>query len=533
MKLKLPVYEFLIDETVESGVKCISIVGDPAFGSKAVFFEKHKPKYIALGDVKKQIIAGLSLIPNVLVYRIDPETQEEYNGYFSAETIEQIVNKFHDEQQGKNVNLEHNSNLPVNAYLLEDYIVNSPERVADLKAKGIEHPNIMGAWYVSYKIKDPKVFETIINSEIDSIGFSVESYLDKVLTDFNQEVINQIINKQIKVEMTKVNKSLKEKILAIFTEVENFQRALVPELAFDIEWGKVGEPVSKIITNENGIETSTPVGTGEFSTEKGIIVVDASSNLAEVRPLPAQPAEKAPEVPASGSTSGTTSGTTAVSGATAIVDAQPSAPAPSGVTDNTMPMIPSGTTSGDTNMAAYPWSQCISDQLAKGISQSGAEKICGWIKANNSSELSDAQLAELDEADRLACKKKKMDDEIPLASGSTSGTTATTDGLNKTIKELCPVAGDYIIQVCVDDTGTITEASVTSQKDLLPQAQDSGMDGGFSARVKKAFARLTELEAKMKEPISDPILAPEKKALTQDEFNKLTPFEKIKYNRGW
>lgn len=67
----LPVFEFLIDDSQESGVKCVSIVSDPAFGVGAIRFDKDapKPKYIALGDKKQQIIAGFIILANVPVYR--------------------------------------------------------------------------------------------------------------------------------------------------------------------------------------------------------------------------------------------------------------------------------------------------------------------------------------------------------------------------------------------------------------------------------------------------------------------------------
>ena len=35
-------------------------------------------------------------------------------------------------------------------------------------------------------------------------------------------------------------------------------------------------------------------------------------------------------------------------------------------------------------LAAYPWDQCIADQQKKGLSLEAADKVCGWIKANNS-----------------------------------------------------------------------------------------------------------------------------------------------------
>ena len=131
MENKLPTFEFLIDDTVESGVKAVSIVSDPAFGSSFVTFEKTKPKFIQL-EKKKRICAGLSLIPNVLILRSD-ETFGEYYGYFSAETIEKIVEKYHEEMNSNKVNLDHNENMFIDAFMVEDYIVNSDARVEDLK----------------------------------------------------------------------------------------------------------------------------------------------------------------------------------------------------------------------------------------------------------------------------------------------------------------------------------------------------------------------------------------------------------------
>ena len=157
MKKNIPTFQFVIDDSEESGVKAISIVGDPAFQSSMITFSKEKPKFVALADKKyKQICAGLSLIPDVPVYRVD-EIFGEYYGVFSKETIEKIVEKYHMEMNMNKLNLNHDENSFIDAFMVEDFIVDSEARVADLKLKGIEHPNIMGAWYTAFKIKDKNV----------------------------------------------------------------------------------------------------------------------------------------------------------------------------------------------------------------------------------------------------------------------------------------------------------------------------------------------------------------------------------------
>jgi hypothetical protein len=291
MKLNLPVYQFIIDDSIESGVKAISLVDDPAIMSNFVVFENEvqKPKYFK-SDEFEQVVFGIALQPDLPIYRIDQETGQEYYGVFTKETIKKIVQKFHKQLQSNKVNLMHNSNAYIDAYMFNDYIVESDLQIEHLKTKGILDAKI-GSWVVAYKIENPKVFQSVLNGDFK--GFSVECYLDTVLMPMFRD---KILDKKIKKEMKKINRSLKEKILSLFTELEKFTRSLVPELAFEIEWTEVGAPVSKIIVDENGEETLQPVGQGEFVTELGIVVVDEQSNLVEVRELPAEPEVETPEV---------------------------------------------------------------------------------------------------------------------------------------------------------------------------------------------------------------------------------------------
>lgn len=286
--MKLPIFEFLIGDE-EGGVKAVSIVDDPAFQSSLVTFGKEQPKFVELSEKgkKKRICAGLSLIPNVLVYRIDP-ILGEYYGFFSAETIEKIVEKYHEEMNSNKVNLNHDPKKYIDAFMVEDYIVNTEQRAKDLKEKGIEHENIMGSWYTAFKIKDEKVFDQIVNGN-SKTGFSVEAFLDTYLV----QAQSQISKNKIKKEMKKNNKNLLEKIIDIFKK-ETMERALVPELGFQIEWTEVGAPVQQVIVDEEGNETYAPLGVGEYKTDEGVIIVDESSLLLEVRELPEEP-EPEPE----------------------------------------------------------------------------------------------------------------------------------------------------------------------------------------------------------------------------------------------
>jgi len=287
MSHKLPVFEFLINDDDDSGVKCISMVNDPAMESMFVAFDKDKPspKYVKFNQYE-QVVLGVAIQPDLLIYRNDG--QFEYYGKFSKETIKKIVYKFHREQQTKNMNLDHNENKFIDAYMVASYIVDSELQIEDLKNKGIPDTKI-GTWMVAYKINDPKVFEKVLSGEFR--GFSIESYLDSILVQMNNK------SKKEKEKMNK--KSILDKIINLF-RLDVFESSLVPELGFEIEWSEVGLPVNKVEVDANGNETTNPVGQGEFTTEMGVVVVDESSNLVEVRELPVvEPVvpEATPEVP--------------------------------------------------------------------------------------------------------------------------------------------------------------------------------------------------------------------------------------------
>lgn len=289
MAKNLPIYQFLIDEDEDmSGVKTISLVEDPAMMTNFIAFEaeEKKPKYVQFENYE-QVVFGISLQPDIPIYRID-DFGNPYYGIFTKDTIKKIVYKFHKEQQTKKVNLDHNSKNYIDAFMFSDYIVDSELQIEDLKKKGIPDAKI-GSWVVAYKIEDKNVFEKVLNGEYK--GFSIECFLDTILVQMNKNIKNKII----KTEMKKNNKTILEKIVNLFKS-EEFERSLVNELGFEIEWSEVGQPVNKVVVDTEGNETMEPVGMGEFITEEGIIVTDEASNLVEIRELPTEPETEEPEL---------------------------------------------------------------------------------------------------------------------------------------------------------------------------------------------------------------------------------------------
>ena len=133
----IPIFEFIIDpEDNETGMRAISLVDRPAIESEYIAFNKEEKRVVfKFKDDKKFIISGLALIPNKLIYREDEENFG-YFGFFSEDTIEQIMNKFMLESTDgttKNVNFQHNPDNQVQAHLIESFILRTPEMVEAVK----------------------------------------------------------------------------------------------------------------------------------------------------------------------------------------------------------------------------------------------------------------------------------------------------------------------------------------------------------------------------------------------------------------
>ena len=309
----MKIFEFIINpEDEELGMKAISLVDKPAIESEYIAFNKQeKPKFIQFQDDKKYIVAGLALIPDKLIYRVDEETGEDYLGYFSAETIEMIMDKFMKESTNgtlQNVNLQHNADNKVQAHLVESFILRTPEMVAAVKAMGIEEA-VEGAWFVSYKFDDKEAYDAAVSGG-QFTGFSIEIMLQRELKMHKNNKIN---NDKF---MTKV-KNFIDKFKNILAEMEDVDvtpegetklaEGKIADTDIVLRWGEIGMPVLKVAIAEDGTETTEALPEGEYVLENGdVLVVDAMGNLLELKPKAEAPAplpeedmaEEKPEVPA-------------------------------------------------------------------------------------------------------------------------------------------------------------------------------------------------------------------------------------------
>ena len=163
----LPVKELMADD--DNFVTAISLVDFPAIEENFLKF-KEDVENITLSKVfeDKQIIVGPAMIPNKLIYRYNKQTNEEYNVFFSNETVEFVAHKYLQSLMNSNTTVQHE--VPINcATVIESWLVSEENQ----NTYGYTVPN--GTWMVAMKITDQGFWDNYVKSGKVN-GFSIEGY---------------------------------------------------------------------------------------------------------------------------------------------------------------------------------------------------------------------------------------------------------------------------------------------------------------------------------------------------------------------
>jgi hypothetical protein len=211
--MKLPIYNCLIDEdpTDETGVYAISFVEEPANETDFVALSKHSRQEFLSMDHQKQILTGVVLRPEQLIYRNSDVLGEHYIK-FSAAQIEKIAHKMMREGIAlHNTSHEHAIALDGN-YLVELWIVEDP---GNDKSKALGFADLpKGTLMCSYKIKDREYWDSqVLSGNVK--GFSLEGIF------FQQKTNEQLTSNLNKMYNTNKNKST---TAAVSLGIENVRK---------------------------------------------------------------------------------------------------------------------------------------------------------------------------------------------------------------------------------------------------------------------------------------------------------------------
>ena len=184
MAKKKKLIELIIDETADMfGVDAISVVKFPAIEENFVFFNNDFLSLAKADEEKKQLI-GAILIPDKKIPRLDKETNEEYDVFFTKETIKQAQKLFMSSLNNNNHTLEHKD--PVQGLTVVESWIKEDKKYDKSNLWGFKNLPI-GTWFVQVSAENnPEIWDAIKNKEVR--GFSIEGYFTDRLISASKQV---------------------------------------------------------------------------------------------------------------------------------------------------------------------------------------------------------------------------------------------------------------------------------------------------------------------------------------------------------
>ena len=272
-----PIYNCLIeDEDDATGICAISFVDYPANEVDFVALKQQEQKIFLNRDAHKQVLTGVVLMPDQLIYRHSAELGDYYIR-FSAQEIEKIAQKMM--RTGialQNTTHQHQTPLDGN-YLTELWIVEDPQND---KSQALGFRNLpKGTLMCSYKVGDKAYWDNeVMTGHVK--GFSLEGF-------FNQQPYKVNIKNKKNVNMNKKRpkQSLLSRLTRMLLDIEAVSKADTtasgtPYVVFVLADGK------EAYVDEDGFATldGEQMPAGEHKLANGnLLIVDEQGQFTETR----------------------------------------------------------------------------------------------------------------------------------------------------------------------------------------------------------------------------------------------------------
>ena len=242
-------------------VEAISLVKFPAIEENFVYFNKgghQKALSLAAIDEDKRTLVGPALIPDKEIPRFDDATGEEYDVYFSQDTVKQASELYMKHSRTNEHTFEHQTPVD-NVHVVESWLVEDPD-VDKSKTYGMDMPK--GTWMVRVQCANEEMWEQVKNGSIR--GFSIEGYFIDRVEQMSKRTIDN---------MTKTERNFADRLWQQAKAMVGFKK-FYSEVT--LESGEVlateddsfvpGTVVSKI--DEEGLPIA--VNNGKYRTQAGV-----------------------------------------------------------------------------------------------------------------------------------------------------------------------------------------------------------------------------------------------------------------------
>ena len=174
--------ELIIDEENASlAIDAGSLVEFPAIESDWIALKKDSNITLAKVDEDKRLLIGAALIPDKKIYRFNPETQKEYNVYFSKETIKRASELYLMHNNQDSATLEHDTKIS-GITAVESWIVADKDR--DKSAVyNIDVP--VGTWMLSLKVDNDEIWQKVKDKSVK--GYSIEGFFTQKMQSLSKQ----------------------------------------------------------------------------------------------------------------------------------------------------------------------------------------------------------------------------------------------------------------------------------------------------------------------------------------------------------
>ena len=245
------------------GVFAISLVNAPATEETFIAMAKQeKIVKFAKVDEEQRILMGLVLQPDQLIYRVD-EDGNEFEMFFSAETIKDFSQNFFQSGFQLNSKLEHNEPIE-GVTFVESWLVENP-KVDKSAAFGLEYPK--GSWLVSMKVDNDDIWNNYIKTG-ELKGFSIDGMVELEEVNFKSNIQMSKSNKNILALLKQIVSGAEQEVEVTLGSVKSGEL----DIQFDGETLEVGTAVFLIADESEKVSLAD----GTYKIDEGgeIVVKD-------------------------------------------------------------------------------------------------------------------------------------------------------------------------------------------------------------------------------------------------------------------
>ena len=170
-KKKLPIRDYQLDEKGMMGVYAMSLVDIPAIEVDFVAMSQTDQIKLQATNEERRMVYGPALIPDQLIYRIDPETNEEYYARYSSDVIRQVAQRYMKMNQHHNATVMHQ--VPVAGITTVETWMKEGQSDKSVEL-GISPKLPVGTWFIGQLVEDDTVWNDVKSGVLK--GFSIEAY---------------------------------------------------------------------------------------------------------------------------------------------------------------------------------------------------------------------------------------------------------------------------------------------------------------------------------------------------------------------